>query len=132
MTKKMIPGFEASPYFAPCLLASVVGLVITGVVGLVLHETHPKWAKTSELEETLEYLSRLEQMEDEEAGRDVSRGRSGYENSRHYKAAQAATKDAGLMIVDSESGDQDVVASLSVGGTTTTTTMTLGTRPRLR
>ncbi|KAF9547436.1 hypothetical protein EC957_008446 [Mortierella hygrophila] len=129
LTKKMIPGFEAFPYFAPCLFASAVGIFITGVVGLVLDETHPKWAKTSELEKTLENLSRFEQMEEvKEEKRDMSRGRSGYENIRNYEAAQAATKDTGLLTVDSESGD--VVASLSVGGTATTTT--LGTRPRLR
>ncbi|KAF9327895.1 hypothetical protein BGZ91_001241 [Linnemannia elongata] len=127
LTKKMIPGFEAFPYFAPCLLASAVGLFITGVVGLVLNETHPKWAKTSELEKTLENLSRFEKTE-EEIDEDVGRGRPGYGNSRHYEAVQAATNDADLMTVDSESGDQDVVASLSVGGTTTM----LDTRPRLR
>ncbi|KAG9065587.1 hypothetical protein KI688_001876 [Linnemannia hyalina] len=131
LTKKMIPGFEDFPYFAPCLFASAVGIFITGVVGLILDETHPKWAKASELEKTLENPSRFEQMEEleEEEDGDMSRGRSGYENSRHYKAAQAATKDTGLMTVDFESGD--VVASLSARGTTTMTT-TLGTRPRLR
>ncbi|KAG0282758.1 hypothetical protein BGZ96_000145 [Linnemannia gamsii] len=137
LTKKMIPGFEAFPYFAPCLLASAVGLFITGVVGLVLNETHPTWAKTVELDKILEDLSRFERMGDgalDEAddSNDVIRGRPGYENSRHYREAQAAvsvtSKDVGLM---AEAADhQDVVASLSVGATTTTTS--LGTRPRLR
>lgn len=137
----MIPGFEAFPYFAPCLLASLVGLFITGVVGLVLNETHPTWAKTEELDKILEDRSHLERMGDGalyEADDidDVIRGRPGYENNRHYKGAQAAvsvtSQDVGLMTEPTH--HQDVVASLSVGATTTTTatTTSLGTRPRLR
>ena len=98
MTKKIIPRFEAFPYFAPCLFASAIGIFITGVVGLVLNETHPKWAKTSTLEKMLENLSRFEQMEEEEADGNISKGRSGYENIWYYKAAQAATKDAGWIL----------------------------------
>ncbi|KAF9140803.1 hypothetical protein BG015_001511 [Linnemannia schmuckeri] len=133
LTKKMIPGFEAYPYFAPCLLASAVGICITGVVGLVLNETHLKWSNTPELEKTLENLSCFENME-EEADEDVIRGRSGYESNQHYKMTKAASvtsKGLGLLTT---SRDKDVVVNLSVGATatTTTTTMSLGTRPKLR
>jgi hypothetical protein len=138
----MIPGFEAFPYFAPCLLASAVGLFITGVVGLFLNETHPKWAKTVKLNKILENLSRFEGMEGgslDEAGDgdDVIRGRPGYENRQHYKEAQAdasfTSEDVDL--TNEPTDHQGVVASLSVGAiitTTATMTMSLGARPRLR
>ncbi|KAG0274307.1 hypothetical protein BGZ95_009919 [Linnemannia exigua] len=133
LTKRMIPGFEAYPYFAPCLLASAVGLFVTGVVALILNETHPKWANSSELEKTLENLSRFESMEganDIDTADGVTRGRPGYENSRHYKERQpSAIVDKEVVI--SELNGQDVVASLSVGVTSSTTTST-GTRTRLR
>ncbi|KAG0217084.1 hypothetical protein BGX33_011514 [Mortierella sp. NVP41] len=147
LTKKMTPGFEAFLYFAPCLLASVVGLFLTGVVALVLNETHPKWAKSnSELEVTLATLSRLESMDDgqecDATGDVVARGRSGYENSRHYRESTAFSGTGSSVVVDGkeievapaiESTDQDVVVSLSVGATTTTTTITAtGARSRLR
>ncbi|KAF9905169.1 hypothetical protein EC991_001931, partial [Linnemannia zychae] len=136
LTKKMVPGFESYPYFAPCLLASAVGLFITGLVALILNETHPKWAKSSELENTLENLSRFEGMRegadnDIGAADDAIRGRSGYENSRHYKESQESAALAGKEMIASELSDQEVVASLSVGVTSTTTT-SIGTRPRLR
>ncbi|KAF8939706.1 hypothetical protein BGZ47_008076 [Haplosporangium gracile] len=133
LTKEMIPGFEAYPYYASCLHASAVGLFVIGVMGLVLNETHPKWSKASELEKTLENLLHFENM-GEEADEDVTRGRSGYESSRHHKETQAASATSKGLGLIPESTDQDVVASLSVGATvtTTTTTMSLGTRPRLQ
>ncbi|KAF9100893.1 hypothetical protein BGX29_006149, partial [Mortierella sp. GBA35] len=100
-----------------------VGLFLTGVVALVLNETHPKWAKSnSELEVTLATLSRLESMDDgqecDATGDVVARGRSGYENSRHYRESTAFSGTGSSVVVDGkeievapaiESTDQDVV-----------------------
>ncbi|KAF9134410.1 hypothetical protein BGW39_007162 [Mortierella sp. 14UC] len=136
LTKKMVPGFESYPYFAPCLLSSAVGLFITGIVAFILNETHLKWAKSSDLEKTLENLTRFEGMRegaDNDIGTDddVTQGRSGYEISRHYKEIQASAAITGKEVVASELSDQDVVASLSVR-VTNTTTASMETRPRYR
>ncbi|KAF9106930.1 hypothetical protein BGX27_008943 [Mortierella sp. AM989] len=53
LTKKHIPGFESYPYFAPCLVATLVGVFLAGIVALILNETHPKWVRLAEQEQPL-------------------------------------------------------------------------------
>ncbi|KAG0204301.1 hypothetical protein BGX28_003724 [Mortierella sp. GBA30] len=79
LTRKQVPRFESYPYFAPCLLVSLIGLLITGIVSLVLNESHPRWAKHTELDRAMEKI-----VDAGVGGEDIRclrRGRPGYETA---------------------------------------------------
>ncbi|KAF9959661.1 hypothetical protein BGZ72_009129 [Mortierella alpina] len=84
LTHKQVPGFESYPYFAPCLLASSIGLILTGIVAFGLNESHPKWAKPTEAERAIE----KDAHEDGaicQSNTPVIRGRSGCEMTRDLR-----------------------------------------------
>ncbi|KAG0042221.1 hypothetical protein BGZ83_000749, partial [Gryganskiella cystojenkinii] len=87
LTKRHIHGFGTYPYFAPCLLAACMGIFITGIVALMLNETHPKWSRPTEYEKLLEVRTRAANMYLQEPGTSLitSRGRPGYEQSGRYR-----------------------------------------------
>ncbi|KAF9964898.1 hypothetical protein BGZ70_005757 [Mortierella alpina] len=93
LTQKQIPGFESYPYFAPCLLASSVGLILTGIVALGLNESHPKWAKWAKPTE-IERASARDANESSVNSQSLTpprRGRSGYELARDLRESSTCT-----------------------------------------
>ncbi|KAF9937198.1 hypothetical protein BGZ67_001540 [Mortierella alpina] len=78
LTNKQVPGFESYPYFAPCLLASSVGFVLTGIVAFGLTESNPKWAKPTEVERAIEEDAH-ESVLSCQSFTPLRRGRTGYE-----------------------------------------------------
>ncbi|KAF9283667.1 hypothetical protein BGZ68_005223 [Mortierella alpina] len=88
LTHRQVPGFESYPYFAPCLLTSSVGLVLTGIVAFGLHESHPKWAKPAEVEIVIE---RDAHENEHRSFTPIRRGRSGYEIARDLREPSTNT-----------------------------------------
>ncbi|KAF9573307.1 hypothetical protein EC968_008761 [Mortierella alpina] len=99
LTDKQVPGFESYPYFAPCLLASSVGLVITGIVALGLTESHPKWAKPTEVERAIE-SDIHESGISHQSSTPLRRGRSGYDMAMDLRVSSTnmATPESSLAL----------------------------------
>ncbi|CAO3564781.1 unnamed protein product [Mortierella alpina] len=90
LAQKQIPGFESYPYFAPCLLASSVGLIVTGIVAFGLNESHPKWAKPTEIERAIARDAQ-ESSASSQSPTPPRRGRSGYELAKDLRESSSNT-----------------------------------------
>ncbi|KAG0304671.1 hypothetical protein BGZ98_005195, partial [Dissophora globulifera] len=107
LARRPILGFESYPYFAPCLLASLLGIILTGVVALLLNETHPKWATPSEQGWALENSTRAEH---DGVPPTQARGRSGLSEPRGFTGGVALQPELAGLSTSSRAAISEPVA----------------------